>query len=100
MLDAISRRQDYEPSNIISRAKLQPALGEALSILCPSGQVCLLDFLYAICHVSAMGQVGMGWGIRKAESCLPVSESLELGPRASHSTQYMRSKAERHNKFQ
>lgn len=100
MFDAISRRQDYEPSNLILRAKLQPALGAALSFLCPSGQVCLLDFLYAICCVSAMGKVGMEWGIRQAESCLPVSESLELEPRASHSTQYMRSKTERRNKFQ
>lgn len=63
MFDAISRRQNYDPSNIILRAKLQPALGAALSILCPSGQVCLLDFLYAICCVSAMGQVDMEWGI-------------------------------------
>lgn len=100
MFDAVGRRQDHEPSNLILRAKLQPALGAALSSLCPSGQVGLLDFLYATCCVSAMGKVGMEWGIRQAESCLPVSESLELGPRASHSAQYRRSKTERHNRFQ
>lgn len=99
MCDAIGRRQDYEPSNIIFRARLHISSWGSTEFSLPTGAALLvrLSVCNLLCACCGLGEHGVEHPERQRES---GSDSLELGPRTSHSTQYMRDKAERHKRFQ